>query len=40
MLDFAAAFVSVFVTLRQRGVASLVRAAAGLFRTGAVAAPT
>ena len=35
-----AAFVSVFVTLRQRGVASLVLAAAGLFRTGAVAAPT
>jgi transposase len=35
-----AAFVSVFVTLRQRGVRSLVLATAELFRSGAVAAPT
>jgi hypothetical protein len=35
-----AAFASVCVTLRQRGVGSLVAALAALFRTGAVVAPT
>jgi transposase len=35
-----AAFASVCVTLRQRGVGSLVAALAALFRTGAVATPT
>lgn len=35
-----AAFASVCVTLRQRGVGSLVSALTALFRTGAVAAPT